>query len=197
MIEKPTRGEQPELPAGEQVRPVGNHRIVGRWRTLKLIILAAVVLIAFLGFISGLIQKGLWMGQLGYSGVFWTLLSLRWGLFCAAFAVALLYLWINLLLAARNGATFRAGHLTSESTISANLGFQISPVVLKLAMGTIAAVAALIFALIFYGQWDTYLRFRYGGSFELSDPLFGVGVGFYLFRLPFYELCRAAWSHWR
>jgi len=95
MIEKPTRGEQPELPAGEQVRPVGNHRIVGRWRTLKLIILAAVVLIAFLGFISGLIQKGLWMGQLGYSGVFWTLLSLRWGLFCAAFAVALLYLWIK------------------------------------------------------------------------------------------------------
>ena len=192
MIEKPTHSEQPELPADEQVRPVGSNRIVGRWRTLKLIILAAVVLIALLAVISGLIQKGLWMGQLGYSGVFWTLLSLRWGLFCAAFAVALLYLWINLRLAAKNGATFHAGHLTSESTISANLGFQISPVVLKIAMGTIAAVAALIFALIFYGQWDTYLRFRYGGSFELSDPLFGVGVGFYLFRLPFYELLQGS-----
>jgi uncharacterized protein len=192
MIGKPTHGEQPELSADEQVRPAGNYRIFGRWRTLKLIILAAVVLIALLAVISGLIQKGLWMGQLGYSGVFWTLLSLRWGLFSAAFAVALLYLWVNLRLAARNGATFRAGHLTSESTIPANLGFQISPVVLKLAMGTIAAVAALIFALIFYGQWDTYLRFRYGGSFELSDPLFGVGVGFYLFRLPFYELLQGS-----
>lgn len=45
---------------------------------------------------------------------------------------------------------------------------------LKLATGTVAAVPALIFALIFYAQWDTYLSFRYGGSFGLSDPLFGV-----------------------
>ena len=75
-----------------------------------------------------------------------------------------------------------------ESAFAAKLGIQISPTVLKLAMGTVAALAALIFALTFYAQWDTYLRFRYGGSFGLSDPLFGVDVGFYLFRLPFYEL---------
>ena len=132
------------------------------------------------------------MRQLGYSGVFWTLLSLRWELFCAAFVVALLYLWINLRLAARNGATFRAGHLTSESTVAAKLDIQISPTVFKLATAAIAAVAALIFALIFYAQWDTYLRFRYGGSFGLSDPLFGVDAGFYLFRLPFYELLQGS-----
>ena len=188
MIEKPTHGEQPRLLAGEKSRAAGNYRIFRRWRPLKLIIVAAVVLIALLAVISGWIQKWLWMRQLGYTGVFWTLLSLRWELFCAAFVVALLYLWINLRLAARNGATFRAGNLTSESTVAAKLGIQISPTVLKLAMGAIAAVAALIFALIFYAQWDTYLRFRYGGSFGLSDPLFGVDVGFYLFRLPFYEL---------
>ena len=69
-----------------------------------------------------------------------------------------------------------------------NLAVQLAPTVLKLATGTIAAIAALFFALIFYAQWDTYLRFRYGGSFGFSDPLFGVDVGFYLFRLPFYEL---------
>jgi uncharacterized membrane protein (UPF0182 family) len=149
---------------------------------------AAVVLIALLVVISGWIQKGLWMRQLGYTGVFWTLLALRWELFCVAFVVALLYLWINLRHAARNGDTFRSGHLTSESTVAEKLGIQISPTVLKLTMGTVAAAAALLFAAIFYAQWDTYLRFRYGGSFGLSDPLFGVDVGFYLFRLPFYEL---------
>ena len=191
-MEKPTHGEQPRLPANEQVRPAGSCGIFGRWRTLKLIIIAAVVLIALLAVISGLIQKGLWMGQLGYSGIFWTLLSLRWGLFGAAFIVALLYLWINLRLAARNGATFRAGHLTSESATAAQLNLQISPTVFKLATAAIAAVAALIFALIFYAQWDTYLRFRYGGSFGLSDPLFGVDAGFYLFRLPFYELLQGS-----
>jgi hypothetical protein len=46
--------------------------------------------------------------------------------------------------------------------------------------------------LIFYAQWDTYLRFRYGGSFGLSDPLFGADAGFYLFRLPFYELLQSS-----
>jgi hypothetical protein len=192
MIEKPRHGEQPKLPGDEKARAAGSYGIFGRWRTLKLIILAAVVLIALLAVISGLIQKGLWMQQLGYSGVFWTLLSLRWELFCAAFVVALLYLWINLRLAARNGATFRAGHLTSESAVAAKLDIQISPAVFKLATAAIAAVAALIFALIFYAQWDTYLRFRYGGSFGLSDPLFGVDAGFYLFRLPFYELLQGS-----
>jgi uncharacterized membrane protein (UPF0182 family) len=192
MSAKPTHGERPRSLSGEKNRAAENYRIFLRWRPLKFIIVAAVVLISLLGVISGLIQKELWMQQLGYTSVFWTLLSLRWGLFCAAFAVALAYFWINLRFAARNGAAFRAGSLTSESTFAAKIGIEISPAVLKLAMGTLAALAALIFAAIFYAQWDTYLRFRYGGSFGLPDPLFGVDVGFYLFRLPFYELLQSS-----
>ena len=55
-----------------------------------------------------------------------------------------------------------------------------------------AAVVAAFFALAFYTQWDTYLRFRYGGSFRFSDPIFGVDVGFYLFCLPFYQLLQGS-----
>jgi uncharacterized protein len=192
MIETPTHGEQPRLLAGENGRATGNYRIFRRWRPLKRIIIAAVVLMALLGVISGWIQKGLWMRQLGYSSVFWTLLGVRLGLFCVAFVVAFLYLWINLRVAAKNGTTFRAANLTSESTVAAQPGIQIPPAVLKLAMGTIAVFAALIFAVVFYAQWDTYLRFRFGGSFGLSDPLFGVDIGFYLFRLPFFELLQSS-----
>jgi hypothetical protein len=82
--------------------------------------------------------------------------------------------------------------LTSESTVAAKIGIQISSADFKLAMGALAAAGALIFAVIFYAQWDTFLRFRYGGSFGLSDPLFGVDVGFYVFRLPFYELLQSS-----
>jgi len=159
---------------------------------MRLVIVGAISVIAILAFIPNWIQKWLWMRQFGYTSVFWTLLSVRWELFCAAFVVALLYVWINLRLAARNGATFRARNLIGESTVAAKLGIQISPTVLKLAMAAIAAAVALLFAVIFYAQWDTYLRFRYGGSFGLSDPLFGVDVGFYLFRLPFYELLQSS-----
>ena len=192
MIENIIHVEQPKLPVSEESRAGGTYRIFGRWRKVKLIIIAAVVLIALLAVISGLLQKWLWMRELGYTGVFWTLLSVRCGLFCGAFVVALLYLWINLRLATRNGATFRAGKLTSESTVATRLTLQISPMMLRVVMAAISAAAALLISFIFYGQWDTYLRFRYGGSFGLSDPLFGVDAGFYLFRLPFYELLQSS-----
>ena len=172
LIEKPPHVE-PSRPLVDE-KPSGNgshHPIRDRTpkvrRSMRLVIVGAISVIAILAFIPSWIQKWLWMRQLGYSGVFWTLFSVRWELFCAAFVVALLYLWINLRLAARNGATFRAGGLTSESALATKLGIQISPTVLKLAMGAVAAVAALFFALIFYAQWDTYLRFRYGGSFRV------------------------------
>ena len=50
----------------------------------------------------------------------------------------------------------------------------------------------MFFAVDYYAQWDTWLRFRYGGSFGVSDPLYGVDVGFYLFHLPFYELLQTS-----
>ena len=82
----------------------GSHHFFRGGRPIKLVIVGAISVIAILAFIASSIQKWLWMRQLGYTGVFWTLLSVRWELFCAAFVVALLYLWINLRLAARNGA---------------------------------------------------------------------------------------------
>ncbi len=191
---RPPAVEQPRPPAGGPGKAVGDGRIFQRWRPLKLIIVAAVVLIVLLAVIAGWMQKWLWMQQLGYTGVFWTILSVKWALSCAAFVVAFLYLWTNFRFASRNGVTFRSGNLTTASTVAPKLGVQIPPVVLKMAMGAVAAVAALFYALIFYGQWDTYLRFRYGGSFGLPDPLFGVDAGFYLFRLPFYELLQSSLS---
>jgi hypothetical protein len=188
MTDEPTHDEQPAGLPARRGNAAGDHRTRRRWRSLKLVVLAAAAIVVLLAVISGWIQKGLWMGQLRYSGIFWTLLSLRWELFGAAFVAALLYVWINLRLATRNSAAFREGHSTCESTLAANLGIEISPRFLKWATGTAAATAALIFGFIFYAQWDTYLRFRYGGSFGLPDPLFGVDTGFYLFRLPFYEL---------
>jgi len=192
LVEKPLTGGPSRSLAGDNGRVSGDYGTFWRWRPLKFILIAAVVIIALLAFTPDSIQKWLWMRQLGYSGVFWTLLSVRWGLFCAAFVVALLYLWINLGQAVRNGPTLRAGNLAMRSFLAARFGIHISPTVLKIAMGAVSAAAALFFALIFSAQWDTYLRFRYGGSFGLTDPLFGVDAGFYVFRLPFYELVQSS-----
>ena len=165
---------------------------MGRGRLLTLVIAAAILGIIILAIISGVIQKWLWMGQLNYVGIFWTLLSVKWLMFCLAFVVAFLYLWINLRLAAKKSAVFGAGNSSNWSDILSKNGIQVSPTGLKLAMAMVSVVVALIFGFMFYSQWDTYLRFRYGGSFGLPDPLFGVDTGFYLFRLPFYELLQSS-----
>ncbi len=192
MIEKPIHVEQLRQLAREEGSAVGTSHIFWRWRSLKLILVAAFVLIALLAISSALLQKGLWMKQLGYSGVFRTRLSVRCGMFCAAFVVALLYVWINLRLAARNGAVFGTGALTSQFAVAAKLGIQTSPTVVKLAMGAVAAAAALIFASSLPGNG---IRIS---AFVMADPL-GRPIlssesipGFICSVSPFMNFCRAA-----
>jgi len=196
MIEKPPHIE-PAMPlAGEKPSTNGSHQFIRAerpkvGRPMRRAIAGAIAVVAVMAtcaFFASWVQKWLWMREVGYTGIFWTLFSLRWELSCAAFLVVSLYIWINLRLAAKNGGAFRVGGLTNESAFATKLGLQISPTVLRLAVGTVAALGALFAATIFNAQWDTYLRFRYGGPFGLTDPLFRVDTGFYVFRLPFYEL---------
>jgi uncharacterized membrane protein (UPF0182 family) len=163
-------------------------QITRRGRLLTLIIGAIILGIIILAIVSGTIQKWLWMKQLDYAAVFWTLLLVRCLMFCLAFVVAFLYLWINLLLATKKGVVLSGGNSEGSLNIVRGSGIQVSFAGLKRAVVTISVFIALIFAVIFSAQWDTYLRFHYGGAFGLADPLFGVDIGFYLFHLPFYEL---------
>jgi len=142
------------------------------------------------------------MRELDYAGIFWTLLSVKWGMFGVALVLSFLYLWINLRFAAKSvdisrehGPSLKVATASPSGKVVAasadalgRLNIDISPKVLMLASGVAVMFVSLIFAVGVSTQWDTYLRFRYGGSFALTDPLFGVDLGFYFFRLPFYEL---------
>jgi uncharacterized membrane protein (UPF0182 family) len=154
---------------------------------------AAVVLVIILGSIAGYVQKFLWMKQLDYTGIFWTVLSVRWAMFALAFVFTFLFLWVNLRQAIK-GAAAAGRERSSVPTVWSGTdaigqaGPDLPPGILKGAVVLVSGIVALLFAAGFYTQWDTYLRFRYGGAFGVSDPLFGVDVGFYVFQLPFYQL---------
>ena len=154
-------------------------------------------LASFFRLFLGLVQKWLWMRQLDYAGIFWTLLSVKWGIFGVTLIVSVLYLWINLRFAAKNidlvdGESFFNKAFTHPADASRTINVDISPRLLVFAIDFAIVVLSLIFALSVSGQWDTFLRFRYGGSFGIADPLFGVDLGFYVFRLPFYELLQGS-----
>ena len=196
MIEKRTMAEQPGPFVGKKDSASGRHPPFRH--LLPLVIAAAVLLIIVLRIITGYVEKWLWMRQLDYADIFWTLLSVQWAMLCLAFVFAFLYLWLNLRQTVRNSTAFREDGRArtpaylSEFDAAAQVGIDFSPRLLKLAVGVISAGVALFFAVGFYANWDTYLRFRYGGSFGVSDPLFGVDVGFYVFHLPFYGLLQTS-----
>ena len=163
-----------------------------RWGLLALIAIGVV-----LSLILGLAQEWLWMRQLDYAGIFWTLLSVKWGIFCLTLFISVLYLWTNLRFAARNidvlkGASFFTKEITHPADASRTINIDVSPKLLVFAIDAGIVILSLLFALSISGQWDTYLRFRYGGSFGIADPLFGIDLGFYVFRLPFYELLQGS-----
>lgn len=163
-----------------------------------LVVIAAVIVLTVL---AGLIQKGLWMSQLHYLDIFWTLLSIRWIMFGVAFVCAFFFLWINFRLAARIiYALYRGNQLDRMGFMDApsnrpHLNFEIKPGLLALLSGVAAAFLSLLFALGLASQWDTYLRFRFGGHFGVADPLFKIDLGFYLFHLPFYDLLQGSFVY--
>ncbi len=199
MSENPTTTAQRKWAAGNGSGAGGRHR--SSRHPLMLAIIAAILLLAVLMSIAGYLVNWLWMREIDYVGIFWTLLSVQWAMFCSAFVFAFLYLWINLRQATRNSAALRSDgqvwrlDLPRHPVLSradAQPNIELSPKLLRTAVIPISAGIALFFATGFYTGWDTYLRFRYGGSFGVSDPLFGVDVGFYIFRLPFYVLLQSS-----
>ena len=184
------------LAAQQNVDAAGTHAAFRH--PLQLIIGAAVLVIVILAGVAGYLEKWLWMRQLDYTGIFWTILSVQWAMFGSAFALAFLYLWINLRQAAKNSGVFHGDGLARKLTFSSTAGagtrtiIELPPGLLNLAVILISGGVALFLASGFNSEWDTYLRFRYGGSFGISDPLFGVDVGFYVFHLPFYLLLQSS-----
>ncbi len=154
----------------------------------------AVLLLVVLLAVPQLLQKWLWMRQLDYGGIFWTLLSVEWAMACVAFIGAFLFLWVNIREAARNSFSLHGDDTAKEAGSLENIpgfelrGFAVSGRALMRSIPLIAAAVAANFAFGFSTQWDTYLRFRYGAPCGFTDPVFGVDVGFFLFRLPFYQL---------
>jgi uncharacterized protein len=125
----------------------------------------------------------LWFDEVGFSGVFSTILWTKALLSAAAGAVAFLFLYLNLL------AT-RRGHgplleLAAEDDLPQLPSWrQVEPFYRRFLLP-----GCLVIAFMLSGQgtalWQTVVRFRNAGAFGVTEPLFGRDVGFYVFTYPF------------
>jgi uncharacterized membrane protein (UPF0182 family) len=171
----------------------GNPGGPNRWgRMVWIGAIVVVVLFAILG-LTGYAENWLWMRQLDYVGVFWTILSVKVAIGVVTFLLVFGFLWVNLHEAVRGGAPRTPASPWGSVRAAADGGdaealAKLLPVVLKAAFVLVSAGVALLYAIALAARWDTWLRFRYGAPFGSTDPLYGVDVGFYVFHLPFYVM---------
>jgi uncharacterized protein len=159
-------------------------------RLLKIIAIIAIPVI-ILSISSSWIFEWLWLNELGYSQIFWTLRGTQITLIIAAFLVAALYFIPNFrYLAGQLKNVNLSGSPLQGSNI--NLGSDFANKRIKQFFTLGGLVMALIFALSFYIRWDESLKFISGVEFGEADPLFGRDIGFYMFQLPFWEVIQGS-----
>ena len=159
-------------------------------RLLKVLAFIAVPFI-LLSISSSWIFEWLWLRELGYAQIFWTLRTTQIILILAAFIVAALYFVINFRhLAGELKNVNLMGSPLQGSNINLTSEFANKRIKQFFTLGGL--VMAFIFAMSFYIRWDESLKFISGVEFGDVDPLFGHDIGFYLFQLPFWEVIQGS-----
>lgn len=108
MDDKPAYAEKPLTPASKRFGvPVDNVVFpLPRWLMFTGVILVALVILDL--WLAGYVEKWLWMREIDYVGIFWTLLSVQCAIGGVAFIFAFGFLWVNLRRAVQNSTAFRA-----------------------------------------------------------------------------------------
>ena len=163
--------------------PKIQFRKPSRGRILVSVVVGIVLLLIFsTKSISSFYVNVLWFNSVGHSDVYWGIFRSKVELMSIFTAVAVLFLWINVVLADR------LAPLTLPNTPEDQTVMRIREATAKSRGKLRVAVAVLIglmLGLPAAGQWENWLMFRNRQAFATGDPLFKANVGFYVFRLPF------------
>ena len=168
-------------PDGDKKKP--SRRGTGGMRRIIIAGVTLLALIILLNMTKGFYTEWLWFKNLGYDGVYGTVLGTKaLVFFVSAFLFLLLFLG-NIALALRFTPKIR------EQTLPWAFISQLQ----KFSRWSVIAGAiliSLIFGMVAQDQWLTVLRFTNGQPFGINDPVFSKEVSFYVFSLPFLQLLR-------
>ena len=152
-----------------------------RQKAIVTIVLIAIVGLTLTSTLVHLLTESWWFDAVGFADVFWIRITWQIALWVATFAIYSLFIWFNYWLANR---------FTRGSSFSFLLGTELEPYtktianLLALILAFIVAISAASASATF---WSIGLQFINATDYNRSDPIYGKDVGFYLFKLPFYE----------
>lgn len=156
-----------------------------RWTfILGALLLVVLIVLSVAPGIANLYTDYLWFDSVGFGdtwrGLIWARIAPVTVLFITAFVVIL----VNLVVADRLAPRFRTTGAEDEflegyRAVASRFGGRVRIL--------IAVVLAMLLAGAGASVWEDWLLFRHAQSFGVNDPQFGMDIGFYVFRLPFYQ----------
>ena len=149
-----------------------------------------LVLLLFLGLgvmaqLIPLYTDWLWFNEVGYSQVFVKTLSLRSSLFMAMSIGVLVFLYANLMFAARTAAPDVIWELEDQLGLPSRV--IIEPLIRRF-LPIVLLVIALASGVRATVHWETVLGYLNATPFGTVDPLFGYDLSFFVFTLPMWRL---------
>ncbi|MFQ5896643.1 MAG: UPF0182 family protein [Candidatus Methylomirabilia bacterium] len=127
----------------------------------------------------------LWFGEVGYTQVFLSILTLRAWLFIGVGLGAFVFLYLNLSLAARAAPPDALWELEDQLGLP---GPEVLEPLIQRLLVPILGVVAFFSGVGASGAWETVLAYFNRGPFGATDPLFDRDLAFYVFSLPFWRL---------
>ena len=142
---------------------------------------AVVVLLLFFRQAIDLYTDWLWFQEVGYSDLFTKILFTKTLVGLASGVLLGLLVYVNLRAAAKPPSAFR--YTGKDNVIELPPVELLDPLFKRLLLpgALLVAFMALPQAL---AKWEVFLLFFNPTAFHVSDPQFGLDLGFYIFRLP-------------
>jgi uncharacterized membrane protein (UPF0182 family) len=168
------------------MRPAARMPKLTRRSRILVGIALAFVLLLLIGprFIDAYVDW-LWFGELGYRSVFTTVLTTRLVVFLVAALVVGAVVFGALTLAYRTRPVFVPSVGPNDPVARYRTAVMSR---MKLFTIGVPAFIGLLAGIVAQTYWVRIQMFLHGGEFGVTDPQFGLDLGFYAFDLPFYRL---------
>jgi uncharacterized protein len=155
-----------------------------RGRIVLVVVAALILALILFGVLDSVLTNRLWFREVHYSQVYKTMMLTRLGLFVVFGVFVGGVVGGSMYLAYRMRPLL---HLRSPE----QQALERYRMLLQPRMGLWITLLSIVIGLFAGGsgqsQWQSWLLFRNGGAFPQSDPQFGINIGFYIFRYPFWR----------
>ncbi|MEP7019235.1 MAG: UPF0182 family protein [Pseudonocardiales bacterium] len=165
--------------------PIPSLALSRRWKiALSVVGILIALLIAFTS-LTGIYVNWLWFGEVGYQGVYRTVLWTKVFLFLTFGVVMALIIGVNLVVAYMLRPPFRP--MSAEQQNLERYRVMVEPRK-KLVLAAVVVIALFASGLSAMGHWQTWLLWLNGSSFGVQDPQFHRDISFFAWDYPAYRL---------